>query len=102
MERHYQDALHPRDLMLVISNARHDKTSYYIKCGYGNNLHEGHGRSSSYVSSNVSSKVSNETQKTVIELCEKTKTPGSTDVDLVNVKGTQKFTRHQVHYMKKL
>eukprot|EP00957_Ditylum_brightwellii_P030597 2318705-Ditylum_brightwellii.AAC.1 len=80
----------------------YDETSYYIKCGYGNNLHEGHGKKSSSVNSNVSSKMFNETQKTVIELCDKAKTPGSTDVDLVNVQDTQKFTRHQVHYMKKL
>eukprot|EP00957_Ditylum_brightwellii_P020692 1559908-Ditylum_brightwellii.AAC.1 len=44
----------------------------------------------------------NENQKTVIELCVKTKTPGSTDVALVNVQDTQKFTRHQVHYTKEL
>ena len=80
----------------------YDNTSYYIKCGYGNNLHEGHGQTSSSLNSNVSSKMFNETQKTVIELCEKAKTPGSTDVDLVNVQDTQKFTRHQVHYMKRL
>eukprot|EP00957_Ditylum_brightwellii_P030860 2338499-Ditylum_brightwellii.AAC.1 len=65
MERHYQDALHPRDLMFVTSYARY-----------------GHGRSSSSVNSNVSSKMFNETQKTLIELCKKAKTPGSTDVDL--------------------
>eukprot|EP00957_Ditylum_brightwellii_P019163 1444421-Ditylum_brightwellii.AAC.1 len=58
---------------------------------------QGHGRSSSSVHSNISSKIFNETQKTVIELCEKAKTPGSTDINLVNVQGTQKFTRHQVH-----
>ena len=79
-----------------------DETSYYIKCGYGNNLHEGHGKYSLSVNSNVTSKMFNETQKTVIELCEKAKTAGSTDVDLVNVQNTLKFTRHQVHYMKKL
>eukprot|EP00957_Ditylum_brightwellii_P144250 10990378-Ditylum_brightwellii.AAC.1 len=44
----------------------------------------------------------NETQKTVIELCEKVKTPGSTDVDLVDVQDSQKFTRHQLHYKKKI
>eukprot|EP00957_Ditylum_brightwellii_P042308 3203999-Ditylum_brightwellii.AAC.1 len=63
----------------------YDETSYHIKCGYGNNLHEGHGKSSSSVNSNVSSKMFNEFQKTVVELYEKAKTPGSTDVDLVNV-----------------
>eukprot|EP00957_Ditylum_brightwellii_P155064 11803122-Ditylum_brightwellii.AAC.1 len=89
MERHYQDALHPRDLIFVTLNAR-------------NNLHEGHGRSSLSVNSNVSSKMFNDTQKTVIELCKKAKTPGSAYVDLVNVQDTQKFTRHQVHNMKKL
>eukprot|EP00957_Ditylum_brightwellii_P138663 10569128-Ditylum_brightwellii.AAC.1 len=79
----------------------YDETSYYIKHGYGNKLHEGHGKSSSSVNSYVSSKMFNETRKTAIELCEKVKTPGSTDVDLVNVQDTQNFTRHQVHYMKK-
>eukprot|EP00957_Ditylum_brightwellii_P124066 9457731-Ditylum_brightwellii.AAC.1 len=37
-----------------------------------------------------------------MELFEKAKTIGSTVVDLVNVQDTQKFTRHQIHYMKKL
>ena len=44
----------------------YNETSYYIKCGYGNNLHEGHGKSVLSVNSNVSSKRFNETQKTVI------------------------------------
>eukprot|EP00957_Ditylum_brightwellii_P018337 1380644-Ditylum_brightwellii.AAC.1 len=52
--------------------------------------------------SDTKCKMVNETQKTVIELCEKAKTSGSTDVDLANVQDSLKLTRHQVHYMKKL
>eukprot|EP00957_Ditylum_brightwellii_P049333 3743225-Ditylum_brightwellii.AAC.1 len=44
----------------------------------------------------------NDTQKIVIGLCQEAKTAGSTDVDLVNIENKLKFTRNQVHYMKKL
>eukprot|EP00957_Ditylum_brightwellii_P110458 8424189-Ditylum_brightwellii.AAC.1 len=65
-------------------------------------MHEGHATNCSSVDYNASSKMINETQKTVIELCEKAKTPGSTDVELVNVQDSLKFTKHHVHYMKEL
>eukprot|EP00957_Ditylum_brightwellii_P101270 7716760-Ditylum_brightwellii.AAC.1 len=37
-----------------------------------------------------------------MELYEKAKTPGSTDVDLVYVQNSLKLTGHQAHYMKQL
>ena len=79
-----------------------DIVLFYIKCGYGNCTHEGHSSLCSSHHKNVSSKMLNETQKTVIDLCNRAKTSGSTGVDLVNVENQNKFTRHQVHYMKKL
>eukprot|EP00957_Ditylum_brightwellii_P087218 6638858-Ditylum_brightwellii.AAC.1 len=41
-------------------------------------------------------------KKKVIALCEHATTSGSTGVDLVNVENDNKFTKHQVHYTKKL
>eukprot|EP00957_Ditylum_brightwellii_P182393 13894573-Ditylum_brightwellii.AAC.1 len=50
----------------------------------------------------VSSKMFNETQKTLIDLCESANALGATEVDIANIENDNKFTRHQVHYMKKL
>eukprot|EP00957_Ditylum_brightwellii_P028157 2126063-Ditylum_brightwellii.AAC.1 len=57
---------------------------------YQDTLHQ---RDLMFMTSNA--RMFNETQKTVIELCKEAKTPGSTDVDLVNVQDAQKFTRHK-------
>jgi len=78
----------------------YDDVSYYIKCGYGNNLHVGHPQLSSSENSNVSSKTMTTSQRSVMRLCDKAKTSDTSTLDIINSETTNKYTRHQVRYLK--
>jgi hypothetical protein len=80
----------------------YDEISYYIKCGYGNNTHNSHGHQEYKNDSNASTKLMNQSQQSILRICDKAKSRVCTDVDLVNAHDNNTYTRYQIRYMKKL